>query len=229
MVEKSRFNFNEFKGLSLATDLTIFTVREDGLNLLLLKSKDKDAKGGYVIPGGFVGINETPDGAVSRVLKDKTGLKPDYVEQLYTFGEPSRDTRGRVVSLGYLILVSPNQVRLTTSDQYLGIGWFPIRKLPKLAYDYPNIVGKAIRRIKNKLAYSTLASYLLPEDFTFKEIQSLYESVLGHSLDKRNFRRKINALGLLKATGRKRRGPFRPAALYEFKEKKYKELDVFLK
>jgi len=173
--------------------------------------------GAWSLPGGLVGRDEGLEVAVSRVLADLARdshaqilAEPRHLEQLETFGAPGRDPRGRVVSVSYLALLRA-PVPLTGRA-----AWQPATAPPPLAFDHATILASALDRLRAKLSYSTVAYGLLADTFTLSELQAVYEAVLGRTIDKRNFRRKLASLELLEETGGQRRGPHRPASLYRF-------------
>lgn len=214
-------------GPALAVDVVVFTIKESELSLLLLKAKDPNAEGGWVLPGGFVKLEEALDEAARGLLDAKTNININYLEQLYTFGEIRRDTRGRVVTTAYFALVDYKKFRLKTTPAYSDIGWFPVTKLPKIGYDHEKVIKKATTRIRNKLAYSNVVCHLLPKAFTLTCLQEVYGATLGRKLDKRNFRRKILSSGIIKELGRKERfAAHRPARLYKFISRRYKEMEL---
>ncbi len=201
----------------IATDVVIFTVYEEQLKVLLIKMKKKPFVGMWAIPGGLVHGKESVDEAAQRHLIEKTGVKDVYLEQLYTFGHVDRDPFGRVVSVAYFALIPNAGLKLKTTSEYDDVAWFSVAHLPKLAYDHTEILETAIQRLKAKLGYSTISYSLLPKEFTLSQLQHIYEVILGDALDKRNFRKKILSLGLLKRLGKKRSGgASRPAELYTF-------------
>ena len=174
--------------------------------------------------GGIVDASETAEEASVRVLKQKSGLKDVYLEQLYTFSAVKRDKRNRVVSVAYLGLVRPD---IAATFSHEDASFVPVKKLPKLAYDHDDMMAMALDRLAGKITYTTIAQHLLPRHFTLTELQEVYEIILKKELDKRNFRKKILALDIVKDTGKVQDGvKNRPAALYEFKSKKVVELPL---
>ncbi len=217
----------QFVHAILATDIVIFTIHDGQLKVLLIKMTRAPYTGKWAIPGGLIAPDESADQAALRHLQAKTNVKDIYLEQLYTFGRIDRDPRGRVVSVAYFALIPSINVHLKTTADYAGIDWFPVKKLPPLAYDHSEIIACAIERLKSKLAYSTISYGLLPKEFTLSELQSVYEVILARTLDKRNFRKKILSLGLIRPTGKKRRGPAnRPAELFIFKKRIPEFVDI---
>ncbi len=174
--------------------------------------------------GGMVDAKENALEAAQRVLQEKGNLKDVYLEQLYTFSEVDRDKRNRVVSVAHLGLVRPDTAAAYAHPH---AHFVPIQKLHDLAYDHDEIHRAALARLRGNITHSTIAQFLLPRHFTLTELQSLYEMILGHELDKRNFRKKILALEILKDTGRMQEGVRnRPAALYTFTTTKLQELPL---
>ena len=211
----------KFKFVVVAVDVVIFTVHQGKLKVLLIKMKKKPFSGFWALPGGLIKVDEDLDKAARRHLQEKTGIKDIYLEQLYSFGRVDRDPFGRVVSVAYFALVPKDKYNLRTSAEYSDIDWFAVDDLPPLAYDHSEIVKKAIRRLQAKLTYTNIVYSLMPSQFTLSELQRVYEIILKKKLDKRNFRKKILSLRLIKATGRQRRGEaHRPADLYTFVKRK---------
>lgn len=202
----------------IATDVVLFTILEKKLKVLLVpitsSSYPKQMLG---FPGGMILPHETADDSVKRHMETKAGVTaPAYMEQLYAFSAVDRDPRGRVVSVAYIAVI-PGQKAGMANPRAV---WMDVRKLPLLAYDHSAIAFKALERLENKIEYTTIGRHFLPEFFTLTELQQVYEIVLGHTLDKRNFRKKMLVLGLLKATGDMRKaGRSRPAELYRFSKK----------
>lgn len=201
----------------IATDVVIFTMKDDVLQVLLIKMTKSEYEDHWALPGGLVEGDEGLEESAHRHLEVKTGVKEDYLEQLETFGAPDRDPFGRVVSVAYFALVPQDKHELSTSEEYDGVEWFPVGDLPKLAYDHELMLATAVARLKAKLEYTNIAYGLLPHSFTLTDLQTVYEVILGKDIDKRNFRKKILASGILKETKEIRSdGAYRPAKLYAF-------------
>jgi 8-oxo-dGTP diphosphatase len=199
--------------VNVGVDLVLFTVR-DGKLLVLLRRQ----AGVHALPGASVGADEPVEEAARRVLHAQ-GFRGAYVEQLYTFGDPARTPGERSLSVGYYAL-------LRSGDAPEGTDWRPVKSLPPLAFDHATIIRTALARLRAKLSYSTVGLQLLPRAFTLTELQELYEVILARGLDKRNFRRKILATGLLRpVSGRQAAGAHRPAQLYAFRTSKIRILD----
>lgn len=203
---------------AVTTDIVIFTIREEKLELLLIKRKNEPYQGSWGLPGGFVNPDEDLDTCAKRELKEETGVTGVYLEQLYTFGNPKRDPRERVISVGYYALAPADRITLRAASDAADVGWFSLNKLPPLAFDHRRIVDKALDRLVSKLEYSTIALRFMPEKFTLSELQAVYEIIRGEPLDKRNFRKWVISLGRIEETGDERRdGNHRPAKLYRAK------------
>ena len=203
---------------SVTVDMALFTVEDGELKTILIQRNVEPAKGEWTIPGGFVHIEEPLEDAVKRVLLDKAGVDDVYLEQLYTFGDPKRDTRFRVITVAYFALISPKKLSVS-SPAVSAAQWFPVRKLPKLAFDHQEILDYALKRLKWKLEYTTVAFSLLPKKFVLSEVQSIYETVFNKKFDKRNFTKKLISLNILKEEGIKKNVSHRPPMTYSLKKK----------
>jgi 8-oxo-dGTP diphosphatase len=200
----------------VAVDTVLFVVDDGILKTYLVQLK---SGGKWAFPGGLVRVGELLDDAARRELHTTTGLECAWLEQLFTFGDPSRDPRAHVVSVAYMALIADAAQVSAPSGKYAAGGWFEVPgRLPPLAYDHSVIAEYAFSRLKAKLAYTNIAAFMLSKSFTFGELEDLYAAILGRSLDRRNFRRRILAMALLKKLPLKRRGPHRPAALYSFQK-----------
>jgi ADP-ribose pyrophosphatase YjhB (NUDIX family) len=194
----------------------LFAIQDRQLKTYLVQLRRGPARGKWAFPGGLVRMGEMLEAAARRELKSSTGLRDTYLEQLFTFGDPSRDPRAHVVSVAYMALIPDPAAVSRPSPKYGTGGWFEIGKLPPLAYDHAVMAAYAFKRLRSKLEYSNIAYALLPRVFTFAEFEELYARILDRPIDRRNFRRRILAMGLLRQLRQTRRGPHRPAALYEF-------------
>lgn len=203
--------------MTLAVDIVLFTIRDRQLHLLLIRRLARPFENRYALPGGFVPEKESLDDAAARELREQTGIEKVYLEQLYTFGDPRRDPRGRVVTVAYYAL-APHTQALDPGSSAADAAWFPVTALPPLAFDHRRIAEYAHQRIRNKLDYTNVGFELLPDRFTLTELQSVHEAILGESLDKRNFRRKIIQRGIVKPTKELRPTGRKPAQLYRFSQ-----------
>ncbi len=204
---------------ALTVDIVAFSVQHRQLSVLLIERAEDPFAGEWALPGGFVEIDENLEDAATRELEEETGLSGAYLEQLYTYGNPKRDPRGRVVSVAHFALI-PSNVPIQTSggSDATSAGWHPLEKLPPLAFDHAEIIEYALRRLRYKLEYTAVGFELLSEKFTLTELQQTYEIILGEKLDKRNFRRRILDAGVIEATRHKRSGEGRPAQLYRYRD-----------
>ena len=210
---------------AIAVDVVLLTIQGGTLKVLLVKRQQPPYRGAWALPGGIVGQDESVDTAALRELQEETSIANIYLEQLYTFGDPIRDPRGRVITVAYYALVNWQQFQLKARHRVSEASWFPVKRLPTLAFDHQRIVDYALERLRNKINYTTVGFQLLPRQFTLTELQSSYEIIMGQRLDKRNFRRKMLQLGILKGTREfKAHGRQRPARLYTFTEPKVVKL-----
>jgi 8-oxo-dGTP diphosphatase len=197
--------------------VVILTVVEDDLCVLLIRRSAEPFREFWALPGGLLGEGESLDAAAARKLHDETGVSDVYLEQLFTFGELSRgEDGGRGVAVAYFALVQHEQVRLRKSETWQP-AWHNAHGLPRLGFDNNAVVDYAIRRLRSKLEYTNVAYSLLPKQFTLSELQQVYEAILDREMDKRNFRRRMLSLGIIKPSGGTRmEGAHRPAQLYTF-------------
>ena len=192
----------------VTVDIVLFAIRSGELFFLSMRRSRQPARGQWALPEGFLTDRESLDEAAHRVLREETGEANAYLEQLYTFGDPARDSRGHRVSVAYLGVAASMR---GSADQE----WRGVHRAPRLAFDHDRILARALERLRTKTEYSTLPLRFLPENFTLSEVQQVYETLLERTLDKRNFRRKMRALDALHETGgSKREGAHRPARLF---------------
>jgi len=214
--------------IKLTVDAVLFGYsREAGISVLLIKRKYEPFKGSWAIPGGFVLPSESLEEAVQRELEEETGVAVSYLEQLYTFGKPGRDPRGRVVSVAYFGLLKSSMFqKLQASTDAEQAQWFGIKKLPVLAFDHKAILQAAIERIRTKVRYEPIGFELLDKKFSFPDLEKMYAALLDKELDRRNFTKKILSSGLLEDTGdlAPASGAGRPGKVYQFNKKRYSEL-----
>ncbi len=209
----------------LAADVVALRFADGVLEVLLIPVTNEYFAGREGLPGGLIAPRETAEQAAVRHLSGKGGLTGAYLEQLYTFSDVDRDPRGRVVSVAYLALCAPEEVR--GREEKVQARWCSVGRVPKLAYDHDHILKTALERLRARIGYTTIARHLLPKEFTLTDLQDAYEGVLGQTLDKRNFRKKILALGLVAETGHSRtQGASRPAALYTFAAKGVQTIEI---
>jgi 8-oxo-dGTP diphosphatase len=212
---------------AVTVDVVLFSVRSRNLKVLLVCRSAAPFCGRWSLPGGFGRPSESLDDAARRRLQEETGVHDIYLEQLYTFGAPRRDPRGRVISVVYFAVVA-DDVNAHATGEGVEVDWHPVADLPELAFDHGEIVRYALQRLRYKLEYTSVGFELLPNEFTLTELQIAYETVLGEDLDKRNFRRRILEAGILSETNRYREseGQGRPARLYRYMKNAVAEVKV---
>ncbi|HYK85586.1 MAG TPA: NUDIX domain-containing protein [Ktedonobacteraceae bacterium] len=212
------YDASKYERPSVTVDVVMMSLRQRDLQVLLIKRRSWPYEGMWAIPGGFVNIDESLETAAKRELQEETGVQDVYLEQLYTFGDPGRDPRTRVITVVYFALLDSARLQVKAADDAVDVGWFSVYQLPQLAFDHEKILHYALERLRGKLDYTTIAFSLLPERFTLRELQRVYEIILHKkNLDKRNFRKKILSTGILEDTGdKKMEGTHRPARLYRF-------------
>ena len=215
----------QYPRAALTVDCVVFGFDAGELKILLIQRALDPFKGAWALPGGFVRLDETLDDAARRELAEETGLKNVFLEQLYTFGDTDRDPRERIVTVAHYALVKLSDHQARAATDAANAEWFPISKLPSLAFDHAHIVAIALTRLQGKVRYQPIGFELLPPKFTLSELQHLYEAILETELDKRNFRKKVLGFKLLvplketQMTGR-----HRPAQLFRFDAEKYEKL-----
>lgn len=215
----------QYPRAALTVDCVVFGFDEAELKVLLIQRGLEPFKGKWALPGGFVRVEETLDEAARRELFEEAGLKDVFLEQLYTFGTVDRDPRERVVSVAYYALVKLAAHETKAATDAADARWFPVSKVPKLAFDHAEVLATALARLKGKVRYQPIGFELLPPKFTLSELQHLYEAVLGTELDKRNFRKKVLGFELLvPLKERQMAGRHRPAQLFRFDAERYEKL-----
>lgn len=212
--------------IKIAVDAVVFGYESKGnLSVLLIRRGVEPYKNTWALPGGLVLEDESLEAAVKRELKEETGVKIDYLEQLYTFGKPKRDPRNRVISVSYFALVRPNHFKIKADTDADEAKWFPVNDLPKLAFDHKTIFKTAEKRLKGKLLYQPIGFDLLNAEFPFSDLEHLYATILGREVDRRNFRKKIMSFGFVEETNKiHQEGSGRPAKLFKFNKQKYDAL-----
>jgi len=222
------YDASRFPHPSVAVDVAIVTVQDGQLKSLLVRRDEHPCQGKWALPGGFVAIDESLDDAAARLLTDKGGLDGVYLEQLYTFGAPDRDPRTRVISVAYYALVHPGLLTDRAALATLRVQWegetggavsaedadgTPI----PLAFDHDAMLGLVVKRLRGKLDYAAIGFELLPREFTLRALQEVHETILGRTLNKDSFRRRMIQSGRIRATGKQESHVgHRPAALYRF-------------
>ena len=208
---------------AVTTDCVIFGFDGMKLNVLLIERGVDPYKGRWAFPGGFLNMDESADEGARRELKEETNLSAAYVEQFGTFSDPNRDPRERVITIAYFALVKLQDVK--GGDDAAKAQWFPMDQIPQLAFDHDRILRKAMDCLRERIHFKPVGFDLLPEKFTLKQLQMLYEAILGVNFDRRNFSKKMLHSELLTPldetvwpTSK------REAKLYSFNKEKYNEL-----
>lgn len=203
--------------IRVAIDVVVFTVLNDKLCILLLQRDREPYKNQLALPGGFIWQDEQSIGTAKRILKDKAAVEGVFIEQLFTFDEIKRDPRDRVISITYYALVSADNFKDQKNLKTKNATIVPLEECKNLAFDHDHIVEYALQRLRSKVLYTNSVYSLLPAQFTFAQLQHIYEIILNQKLDKRNFRKKYLSLSLIEPTGESLVGQkYRPAALYRF-------------
>ena len=215
----------EYPRPALTVDCVVFGIDEEDLKVMLIQRDLEPFAGTWALPGGFVHMEESLEVAARRELEEETGLKDVFLEQLFTFGRPDRDPRGRVVSVAYVALVNILEHQVQARTDARDAAWFPIVDPPALPFDHEQILQVAHERLKGKVRYQPIGFELLPDLFTLSQLQHVYETILERPLDKRNFRRKVLTFGFVEETGQIQQNvAHRAAKLYRFNKERYDSL-----
>jgi 8-oxo-dGTP diphosphatase len=208
---------------AVTTDCVIFGFDGIKLKVLLIERGGEPYKGMWALPGGFMHMDETAEEGALRELKEETNLTANYIEQFYTFTDPHRDPRERVITIAYFALVKIQDV--VGGDDARRAQWFAMDDIPQLAFDHDRILRKATECLRERIHFQPIGFDLLPEKFTIKELQMLYEAILGVHFDRRNFSKKMLHFDLLTQLDETAwPTPRRQAFLYSFNQEKYFEL-----
>ena len=211
---------------ALAVDCVVFGLDDEDLKVLLIRRGMEPFLGRWALPGGFVRMDETLDEAARRELREEAGIDRAHLEQFHTFGAIDRDPRERVVSVAHFALVKLSDHAVRAATDAREAAWFGVDDLPKLAFDHDVIVEMAIHRLRAKVSQSPIGLELLPKRFTLTQLQRVYERVLDREIDKRNFRKKVLATGLLVETDEVEQDvAHRAARLFRFDERAYRKLE----
>lgn len=208
----------------MALDCIIFGFDRGELKLLIHKRRFDPAKGQWSLFGGFLKPDESLEDAAGRILQELTGLEQVYMEQLQSYGEINRDPAGRVISVAYYALIPVHKYSAAYSRQY-GATWVSVKERPGLIMDHDQMVEKGLMRLQRRASTEPIGFELLPQKFTFPQLQALYEAIFRSKLDKRNFRKKILSMDvLLKLEEKDKSNSRKGAYLYRFDKRKYKKL-----
>ena len=212
-----RYDPAAYPTVAVTVDLVLMSARAGALTVLLARRDAPPFEGRWALPGGFVGPAESLDEAARRVLAGKAHLEGAWIEQLYSFGDPGRDPRMRVITVAYFALLPCERLEAAVAGgeglRLAHVGEEPLG----LAFDHDGIVATAVQRLRGKLDYAPIAFSLLPERFTLRALQDVHEAILGQPLNKSAFRRKMIDSGWIRPTGERETGAsFRPAELFTF-------------
>jgi 8-oxo-dGTP diphosphatase len=215
----------QFARPAVTVDVVVFALDEEDLKVMLIQRDIEPFAGQWALPGGFVRVDESLMDAARRELQEETGLKDIFLEQLYTFGDLDRDPRERVVTVAYYALVNLDGHHVLASTDARNAAWFSMSDLPKLAFDHELILKTAHERLRGKVRYQPIGFELLPEKFTLRQLQHLYEAILDRELDKRNFRKKVLAMEIVQETKDIEKDvAHRAARLFRFDKRRYDRL-----
>ncbi len=213
----ARYDSSAFAGPIVTVDAVLFTYHDNTLQVLTVRRSEHPERNKWGFPGGFVDMeaDATLEDTVARVLRQKTGVVPPYLEQLASYGNGKRDKRGWSVTVCYTALIAFQKCEQHV-ESVADVQWLPLDKLARrsLAFDHKRLLADARERLKQKALYSIVPVYALPETFTLPELQELHEALIGKPLQKKSFRRRIEQAGLIEDTGEKRVDTGRPATLY---------------
>ncbi|MDN3667548.1 NUDIX domain-containing protein [Algibacter miyuki] len=215
--------YNSNDKVFLAVDCIIFGFDGENLEVLLIQRDFEPEKGKWSLMGGFLKNNETLDDAAARILHNLTGVHDIYMEQLYSFSEVDRDPVARTISTSYYAIINIEKHNEELIENY-NAKWFPLSEVPELIFDHNIMLNKAIRRLRRRTSISPIGFELLPEKFTMRQLQNLYEAILDKELDKRNFINKINSMDvLIKLKEKDMTSSTKGSFLFKFDKDKYDE------
>ncbi len=210
---------------ALTVDCIIFGFDGQNLKVMLIQRKSEPFAKMWALPGAFIDEAESLESCAERVLMKECNISGVYLEQLFTFGNPARDPRERVISVAYMGLVKTADFELIAGNDELQIEWRDVKEIPDLAFDHQQILQTAIDRIRGKIRYQPIGFELMNPKFTLPQLQQLYEAILGQSLDRRNFRKKLLTMQILKQLPEKQQNVAHKAAFYyEFDKERYEVL-----
>ncbi|WP_086930896.1 NUDIX hydrolase [Agarilytica rhodophyticola] len=213
------YDIHQFDVPLTSVDMGIFSLRDSELCVLLIKRANFPAKGKWALPGGFIDLDKDKnlDSTAHRKLKEKTGVKSPYLEQVGSFGNKKRDPRGWSVTIAYLALISSKELDLSLTETTEDIAWVPVEEAKndyKLAFDHNEVLTACHERLKAKVLYTSLPVNLLSDEFTLTDLQETFEIIIGTGIEKKSFRKRMLDSGCIEETGNMRRGSNRPAKLY---------------
>lgn len=220
--EELRYHY-KYPHPSVTTDCVIFTFDGTKLRVLLVQRGIEPYKGQWAMPGGFLRMNESAEKGALRELQEETGMKAAYIKQFHAFTEPRRDPRERVITIAYYALAKMQEVK--GADDAADAQWFALDEVPSLAFDHDLILRTALNELRKQIHFEPVGFELLPEKFTIKELQNLYEAILDVHFDRRNFYNKMKRLEILvQQEETSNPSTKKEAYLFKFNAKKYNEL-----
>lgn len=214
--ELEKISHLDYFNIAISVDCVILAYDNKELKVLLIKSDLEEFSGLYSLLGDLVRIDEDLDAASYRILRERTGMEDVYLEQVHTFGSTNRHPSGRVITTAYysLIDVKHHNLRLNNNDLH----WHPVKGIKKLAFDHKAILDTCLGRLREQVMEHPVVFNLLPEKFSLRELQELYEAILSVDLDRRNFRKKIAIKDwLIDLNEMEEDVPHRPGKLYKLK------------
>lgn len=224
--------YNHDDKVFLSLDCIIFGFDDEDLKVLLVKRDFEPEKGKWSLLGGFLKQNENLDDAAARILYRLTGMHDIYMEQLYAFSKVDRDPVARTISTAYYAIIDIEKHNEDLVENF-NAKWFSLSKAPKLIFDHDEMLAKAVRRLRRRTSINPIGFELLPEKFTMRQLQKLYETILDKELDKRNFINKIKSMDILiKLKEKDMTSSTKGSYLYMFDSEKYNEKrsnDFYLK
>jgi 8-oxo-dGTP diphosphatase len=224
-ISENNLPYSDFFQFGLSVDCVVFGYNKGKIQVLLIERNAEPFKGSWALPGDLVSLDLDLKDAASSVLKSLTGLDSVFLEQFRTFGKANRHPAGRVTTVGYYALINSENYHPIASSWAKSTDWFDINNLPELAFDHQAILEYGIETLKRRVRYRPIGFELLPEKFTLKELQDLYEALLGYKLDKPNFRKKILSMDLLiRLNESQENAAHRPAKLFMFDDTRYENL-----
>lgn len=216
--ETEKISHIDYFKIAISVDCVIFGYDEKELKVLLIKSDLEEFKGLWSLLGDLIKIDEDIESAPYRVLQERTGLEDVYLEQVYTFGSLNRHPSGRVITTAYYSLIDINHHKLELSDNE--VHWHVVSDIKKMAFDHKLIIETCLQRLRQQVMEKPIIFNLLPEKFSLRQLQDLYQSILGVQLDRRNFRKKISLKDWLDDIDEMEENvPHRPGKLYKVKSR----------
>jgi len=213
------YDIHDYEIPLASVDLCIFSIFEQSLKILLVKRTEYPFKDRWTLPGGFVDIANDQDleSTATRKLEEKTSVKTHFLEQIESVGNRERDPRGWSITVLYFALLSNSEAEISLEED---VQWVSVKEVQNydLAFDHHDLFLKAMRRLQRKVSYTTLPMHILPKKFTLAQLQQAYEIIIDHKVEKKSFRRRIDASNLLVDTGDIQQDGGRPAKLYSMRK-----------